>query len=85
MLKKTTETRTKLQPLPLRLHSRVRVVSVTIQASCSYSLRQSLLKWLNATGTVINFDPRWTHPYIVKLDNGDSFAFAKDSLEVLEP
>ena len=88
-----TETRTKSlrgsangqYVLPLRVHSRVRVVSVLIHAGCSPVHRQELLTHLDATGTVTNFDPRWTLPYIVKLDNAAHATFAEDNLEVLEP
>lgn len=80
-----TETRTKRQPLPLRVNSRVRVVSVVIRAGYSRSQRHSLLKCLNATGTVVSFDPRFTLPCFIRLDDGDYFAFTKDNLEVLEP
>jgi len=80
-----TRTQIKTPFLCPRLYSRVRVTSVTIQASFSRSQRQCLLKCLNTTGTVTSFDPRWTYPYIVKLDHGTTFAFAKDNLEVLEP
>jgi len=79
------ETQTKLRPLPLRVHSRVRVVSVVIWASYSHSQRDSLLKYLGATGTIVSFDPRWTLPCHVKLDNGNILSCAEDNLEMLEP
>ncbi|MBA7635006.1 hypothetical protein ES703_42606 [subsurface metagenome] len=80
-----TETRTKSQPLPLRLNSRVRVRAIVIWAMDSQSTRDLYLKCLNATGTVISVDPRWTLAYCVKLDNGNTLRFAENYLEVLEP
>lgn len=85
MAQKHTRRRSLAQPLPLRIHSRVRVRSVLIQAGYSPVLRQEFLGHLGATGTVTNFDPRWTLPYIVKLDNAGHTAFTEDNLEVLEP
>ena len=75
----------KVRPLSLRVHSRVQVESVIIRASYSRSQRYSLLKNLGATGTVIEFDPIWTLPWRLALDNGEYVAFARNSLEVLEP
>ena len=74
----------KLQLPSLRVHSRVRVVSITIRTMDSRALRCNLIQCLGATGTVINFDPRWTLPWRVRLDNDDLFAFAEDNLQVLE-
>ncbi len=71
--------------MSLRLHSRVRVVSVTVRASDSPGWRQRLLKRLGSTGTVDSVDPRFTLPFRVKLDDGDITAFAENELEVLEP
>ncbi|GAI47238.1 unnamed protein product, partial [marine sediment metagenome] len=45
------------------VQSRVRVVAVVIRAGYGRYERRRLLKWLNATGTVIEFDPRWTLPW----------------------
>jgi len=80
-----TEAQTKLRPLPLRVHSRVRVVSVVIRAGYSRYERCCLLKSLDTTGTVIRFDPRWALPFYVSLDNGDHRTFSADNLEVLGP
>ncbi len=71
--------------MPPKVRSRVRVVSVVIQASDSPGGTDRLLKCLNATGTVVRFDPRWTLPYHVELDDGRFVSFAEDNLEVLEP
>ena len=68
----------------LKVHSRVRVVCVTLRTVDSRALRCNLMQCLGATGTVINFDPRFTLPYRVRFNNGDLFGFAEDSLEVLE-
>ena len=76
---------TKVRPLSLKVHSRVRVVAITIRITESRALRCNLIQCLGATGTVINFDPRLTLPWRVRLDNGDLFAFAENNLEVLEP
>lgn len=78
-----TETQTKRQSLPLREQSRVRIVAITIRTRDSRALRCNLIQCLGATGTVINFDPRLTLPWRVRLDNADLFAFAEDNLEVL--
>ncbi len=67
----------------LRVHSRVRVVSIVVRASDSPGYRQCLLKRLGGTGTVDSVDPRFTLPFRVKLDDGDITAFAEDNLEVL--
>lgn len=81
-----TENRdTKTIVAKLRVHSRVRVVSVTIGVTCSPSGRHSLLRCLGTMGTVINFDPRWTLPWLVKFDDGICIPFAEDNLEVLGP
>ncbi len=85
MEKRTPETQTRSQPLPLRVHSRVRVVAITIRAWSSQSLRNKLLEHLAATGTVTSFDPRYTLPYRVKFDDGSFLSFAEKSLQVLEP
>jgi len=85
MEKRTPETRTKYRSRVVQVHSRVRIISVTVWAHHSDSERRRSLKWLNATGTIVNFDPRWTLPWRVKLDSGEYKAFAKDNLEVLEP
>jgi len=79
------ETRTKYRSLVLQVHSRVRIVSVIIRAGDGRYERRRLLKWLNATGTVVSFDTRWTLPWRVRLDSGEYVSFAKDNLEVLEP
>lgn len=79
------ETQTKRQVLPLRVHSRVRVVSVSVRASDSPGWRRSLLKRLGTTGTIDSVDPRFTSPFRVKLDDGDVAAFTENELEVLEP
>jgi len=71
--------------MTLEVDRRVRVVAVTIRAGYGRYERRRLLKWLNATGTVVSFDPRWTLPWRVRLDNGEYVAFAKESLEVLAP
>jgi len=71
--------------MSLKVRSRVRVTSVVIRAEYSRSQRRSLLKWLNSTGTVTEFDPLWTLPWRVALDSGEYVAFARDNLEVLEP
>ena len=76
---------TKVEILPLRLHSRVRVISVRIGASDSSSQRYSLLKCLDTTGTVVGFDPRFTLPWRVKLDDGNFAVFAEENLKALEP
>lgn len=68
----------------LKVNSRVRVASVTIRASYDRHERRRFLKWLDATGTVVNFDPRWRLPWYVRLDNGDFARLAEDNLEVLE-
>jgi len=85
MEKRAPETRTKLQSLPLRVHSRVRVRSVVIQIDDSPETRKWLLKFLGTTGTVISFDPRYALPFHVKFDNGRAASFTEDNLEVLEP
>jgi hypothetical protein len=72
-----------LRQLPLKVHSRVRVVAITIRTKDSRALRCNLIQCLGATGTVIAFDPRWTLPWRVRLDNADLFAFGEDNLEVL--
>ena len=79
-----TETQTKLQSLPLRLHSRVRVVSVNIRAGDSPTLRYCLLKRLGHTGIVVGIDPRFTLSYRVKLDNAYEDSYAEENLEVLK-
>ena len=71
--------------MTLRVGSRVRVVSIVVQASDSPGYRQYLLKRLGTTGMVDSVDPRFTLPFRVKLDDGDITAFAEDNLEVLEP
>ena len=76
---------TKRQPLPLRIHSRVRVVSVVIRADDSPALRHCLLRRLNMVGTVVTFDPRHLLNCRINFDDGDVAFFRKESLEVLEP
>ena len=71
------------RPLPLRVHSRVRVTSVTIRASDSPGHGQHLLKRLGTTGTIDSLDPRFTLPFRVRLDNGEITAFSEDELEPL--
>ena len=75
-----TETRAEER---LRVHSRVRVATVTIQASNSPGHRQYLLKCLGSTGTIDSFDPRFTLPFRVKLDDRDIAGFAADELEAI--
>jgi len=71
--------------MPLKVRSRVQVMAIVVWAEDSRSERRSRLRCLGTTGTVIAWDPRWTLPCYVKLDNGDLRRFSKHHLEVLEP
>ena len=79
-----SETRAKVYVPPLRVHSRVRVRAIVVWAMDSQSEQRSRLKCLDTTGTVVAWDPRWTLPCYVQLDNGESHRFAPHHLEVLE-
>ena len=67
----------------LKVHSRVRVVSVTIRASDSPGYRRHLCERVGSTGIIDSVDPRFTLPFRVRLDNGEITAFSEDELEPL--
>lgn len=68
----------------LKVHSRVRVVAVTVRVGDHPTMRHCLLRRLGMSGTVVGWDPRFTLPCRVKFDDGDVAFIAKENLEVLE-